>query len=79
MPDKQPTLDERVDRLERAVFGEPEVAVGLMKRVMTIEEIVVRWQRMEWMMRGALVLMTAASVFNGWAVLKLFDLLPPIP
>lgn len=65
------TIEDRLEDLEMAIFGNPRVnALGLMKRVSDIEEILKRWQRMEWMLAGALALMGVSSAANILAVLK---------
>lgn len=70
------TLEERLEELEVAIFGNPRVnALGLMKRVSDIEEILKRWQRMEWMLVGALALMGVSSAANLLAVLKALGLI----
>lgn len=62
----------RLDRLEMAIFGDPSVnAIGLMKRVSELEDIVKRWQQTELMIRGALIVLSLSTVANVAAVIKL--------
>ena len=70
------TIEDRLEDLEMAIFGNPRVnALGLMKRVSDIEEILKRWQRMEWMLAGALALMGLSSAANILAVAKALGLI----
>jgi hypothetical protein len=70
-------LADRVDDLEIALLGRVNLgAPGLLNRVHNLEEIIRRWQRMEWMLAGALALMSVTSIANILAVAKTFGLLP---
>ena len=72
-----PTIDKRVEMLETVIFGDPRInAIGLMKRVSDLEELIKRWQRMELMLKGALAIMALTSLVNVVAVAKTVGLIP---
>jgi hypothetical protein len=55
-----------------AIFGDASVnAIGLMRRVSDLEDIVKRWQRTELMIRGALIVLSLSTFANVAAVIKL--------
>jgi hypothetical protein len=77
MDEREIEIASRLEQIETAVFGNERVnAMGLMKRVSEIEDIVKRWQRTEWMMRGALAVMAVSTFANVAAVAKLLGLFP---
>ena len=70
-------IEDRLAELEVAIFGNPRVnALGLMKRVSDLEAILKRWQRIEWMLAGALALMSLTSAANLLAVAKALQVVP---
>ena len=65
-------VEERLRRIEIAVFGDEEVnAIGLMKRVNEIEQFVKRLQNIEYLLKGVLIAGGLSTTANLIAVAKL--------
>lgn len=65
-------IEERLRRIEIAVFGDEEVnAIGLMKRVNEIEQFVKRLQNIEYLLKGVLIAGGLSTTANLIAVAKL--------
>jgi hypothetical protein len=71
------TVEDRLANIEMVLFGNQRLDyAGVMKRVADIEGIIKRWQRMEWMLAGALTLMGLTTAANMALVARLLNWVP---
>jgi len=70
-------IEECLRDVSISIYGSDKInALGLMKRVSSIEDAIRRWQNLENMMKGALLIMALTSGINLFTALKTFGIIP---